>query len=514
MDFLLNWLLRGIFITLGVAAGLWILNWFRVNWRTNPERWTLRVAGAMVLLLLVYAVAHARLLVDREHIETSRAEYARFGDPRRTEERRGEVRGWILDCTGDPTRALASYHSSAAGIDRFYEIGEAGANFIGGGQGADRRDYTIEALFSDELRRPRSFLERGQLHAVGTDLPVTLCSQPTATAYEQLAATGRPGALVVQDVRTGAIVTYAATGAPEDPPLGVKRYSPPGSVFKLALSAVWWEHGMSDDIPIPCPSSIRTTERGGSISNFGNIGRGDVIGPPGMLIPSCNTAAVWMAWRLREEIGTEPFLEAYRSYGFIPYEDEPPTDTIGDFWRTTSDRWERRMTPAPSRLRMSENTGDAEWAQMAIGQGPVDVTVMGVSRFIQAIGNSGVMLPPTLESELAEDPPRGERVMSEQTARKLMDAMKLVVDQGTARAAAGIIGDTGWDMGGKTGTAQVAGRADNGWFAGLLFSPEGEPLYSIVSFVEGGGGGGGAPTRIAARVARDIAQNPPVYGGE
>ena len=508
MDYLLNWVLRVAFIALGAGAGIWIFHWLRANWGTATERWTVRIAAGMVVLAGLYTVAHARLLAQRAEIEEGRERYAVFGDPRRTELRRGEVRGWMLDCTGRDEQALAFYREQDGSIDRLYPLGEAGANFLGGGTAADERDFTIEVLFSEQLREPRSLRELGEPHPAGRDLALTLCRDATAVAHRNLVQAGRPGAVVVQDVRTGAILAYAATGGPEDPPVGIKHYSPPGSVFKLALSALWWENDLPDDIEVPCPGEIQVSERA-TISNFGDIVRGTVIGPTGMLIPSCNTAAVWMALEMRRQIGSEPFVEAYERYGFITYPDEPPTDTTGGFWRTSSREWEERMTPPPSRVRISEETGDDEWAQLAIGQGPVDVTVVGISRFIQAIGNDGVMLPPTFEMELGADPPRGERVMSEEVARKLQAAMQRVVQEGTGRSALPAVQGTGWRLGGKTGTAQVAGQADNGWFAGLLFDSSGNARFSVVAFLDGGGSGSGGPTSIAAAVARELATNEP-----
>ncbi|MEX2570127.1 MAG: penicillin-binding transpeptidase domain-containing protein [Gemmatimonadota bacterium] len=513
MDLLINWMLRAVYLGLGAGAGLWIVRWVRSNRGRSEERWTVRLAAGMLLLAGVYAIAHVRLLAQRSEIEEGREAYAVYGDPRRTELRRGEVRGWILDCTGEGDRALAYYGADGEGIERRYPLGEAGANFLGGGAGAEERDYTVEALYAAELRAPASFLERGELHPAGRDLPLTLCRGVTAEAYRQLSQTGRPGAVVVQDVRTGAVLAYAATGDRGDPPLGIKRYSPPGSVFKLALAALWWEHGMPDAIPIPCPAEIQVTPRA-AIGNFGNVGYGTVQGPTGMLVPSCNTAAVWMALRMREEIGSEPFIEGYRRFGFETYEESPPTDSIGGFWRTDSEAWNRRMTPAPSRIRISDSTGDAEWGQLAIGQGPLDVTVVAVSRFIQAIANDGLMAAPTIEQELASGGAAGERVMSEGTARRLQEAMRAVVDRGTGRAAGQLVQGTGWGLGGKTGTAQVAGRPDNGWFAGILFGPEGDPRYTVVSFLEGGGPGGGMPARAAGGVARYLAETVPQVGAE
>ena len=109
MELLLNWILRGITLALGIGAGAWILGWFRSNWHSAQERWTVRIAAGMLVLAGVYAIAHTRLLAQRSQIEAGREEYAVFGDPRRTELRRGEVRGWMLDCTGDPANALAGY---------------------------------------------------------------------------------------------------------------------------------------------------------------------------------------------------------------------------------------------------------------------------------------------------------------------------------------------------------------------------------------------------------------------
>jgi cell division protein FtsI/penicillin-binding protein 2 len=230
-----------------------------------------------------------------------------------------------------------------------------------------------------------------------------------------------------------------------------------------------------------------------------------------MLVPSCKTAAVWMALRLRDEIGTEAFVEGYRRFGFETYADSVPMDTVPDFWRTESEAWQRRMAPAESRIRISEETGPAEWAQLAIGQGPIDATVIGVSRFIHAIANGGVMVRPSIERDQAMGSRGGERVMSEQTATRLQQAMREVVERGTGRAVETILQGTGWRMGGKTGTAQVPGRADNGWFAGILFSPDGFARYTIVSFLDGGGPGGSMPATIAGRTALEVIEEVPSF---
>lgn len=504
MEAILNWILRAILIAVGAGALLLLVRSLAKARRNADERWPLRLAFAMLGLVGIYALGHGRMLLNADQIEAGRMQYVRFGDPRRAELRRAEVRGWILDCTSAPENALARYAARDGQVDRVYPLGQAGANFVGGGEDADLRDYTIERIFAEHLRRPLNLAERGELHPAGTDLFLTLCRGATARAWELLREAGLPGAVVVQDVSTGALVAYASTGGPDDPPLGLQEYAAPGSVWKLALAALWWDSGLPDR-EMGCQSSIQVTPRA-VIHNSEGFSIPRVQAPAEMLIYSCNTTAVQMALDMREQLGETAFQDAFRRFGVEPYAPgEAPQGFERDFWRTSSDGWRERMSPRPARVRLTAETSRQEWAQLAIGQGPIDVTPIHLSRFVAAIGNGGVMMDPTIEQELAARPPDGRRVMSEETAQKLMAAMRAVVDYGTARSTAPVLEGLEWDLAGKTGTAQVARGADNGWFAGLILDPEGRPRYSVVTFLVGGGPGGRLPARIAAGMTRYFA---------
>ncbi|HET7274474.1 MAG TPA: penicillin-binding transpeptidase domain-containing protein [Longimicrobiaceae bacterium] len=512
MSALLGWLLRAIFVALGVGAAIWLARWAREAGQRPGERWPVRIGLGMLLLAGAYAIGHARLLVKRPELEAARARWAFYGDPRLTEERRAEVRGWILDCSGDPSDALALYRERDGSMVRAYPLEEGGANLIGGGEDAGERDFTVERLFADRLREPRSLAELGEPHPAGKDLQLTLCLNATARAWELLENTGHPGAVIVQDVNTGAVVAYAATGGPQQAPVGIQEYSPPGSVWKLALSALWWEAGLPEMV-LTCPSEIRLSERA-LIENAGRFSLPPVTVPEGMLIPSCNTTAVEMALIMRERLGEEAFVEAFRRFGFVPYTDNAPTGFQTDFWATSSEEWAERMSPPPARIRIGPETNRAEWGQLAIGQGPLDVTPIHISRFMQAIGNDGVMLKPTIEAEQAAEPAGGERIMSETTAERLQAVMLEIVDRGTARSVRPRVEDLAWDLGGKTGTAQVRGEPDNGWFAGLIFGADGDPRYSVTVFLEGGGPGGRQPASIAAELTRLLAARTESRAGE
>ena len=504
-DTLLNLVLRGVYVLLGVGAVLALVRWLVAATRERREQWAQRIALAMVLLALVYAGGHARLLFSREKLEAGRMQYARFGDPRLAELNRAEVRGWILDCSGDDRHALARYAVRQGEVSRIYPMGEAGANLVGGGDSAEVRDYTVERLFTRQLRRPVRFAEVGELHPAGTDLQLTLCSPATLEAHRLLASTRLPGAVIVQDVRNGALVAYAATGTASQAPYGIKRYALPGSVFKLALAALWWDAGLPDQ-RMPCPPEIKVSPRAPAIRNFESHEYASLEVPREMLVVSCNTQSIMMSLRMREQLGQDAFVDGLQRMGFAVYTDERPR-TAPDFWNSGNEAWIRRMTPPVDRVKVKTRWDPFEWAQMSIGQGPVDVTPIGVSRFVSAIGNGGVMLPVTLEAERLRELPEGRAIMKPATAAKLQRAMLEVVQKGTGVRALPILQGTGWSLGGKTGTADVRrGQVPDGWFAGLMFTPDGRPRYSVVVYLQNGGQGGRSAAPLAAMMTRWFAQ--------
>ncbi len=508
LDTVLDWILRGVVIAFGAGALIALARWVRAAIRERRERWVIRLSLAMLVLALVYTWGHARLLWNAEELTEGRMAWRRWGDPREAERNRGEVRGWILDCTGEDGRALARYGLRDGEVQRLFPLGEGGANLIGGGTGAEDRDYTVERLFAKHLRQPLSFGELSELHAVGTDLRLTICAEPTRAAWQLLDATNLNGAVIIQDVQTGALVAYAASGRAEDPPFGIKRYAPPGSVFKLAVAALWWEAGLPDT-RMPCPPYIQTGNA--RIRNFESHEYESITIPTGMLTVSCNTAAVRMALEMRQQLGVDAFRDAYQRFGFVTYSAGPPSASESEFWNTGNPAWAQRMTPPPVRVRFAQRFTAHEWGQIAIGQGPVDVTPLSISRFLQAIGNNGVMLPPTIEWDRMDRRGEGQRIMKQSTSRKLQEAMLSVVDTGTAQVAKARIANTGWDLGGKTGTADVyrAPRPD-AWFAGLMYGPDGRARYTIVVYLQRGGQGGRTPAAIAGEMTKFMASHPQI----
>jgi cell division protein FtsI (penicillin-binding protein 3) len=97
---------------------------------------------------------------------------------------------------------------------------------------------------------------------------------------------------------------------------------------------------------------------------------------------------------------------------------------------------------------------------MTIGFGHgLAVSPLQLAVGVSAVVNGGILNRPTLirrppTSNAPNQPPRGERVMSEETSQELRRLMRLVVAKGTGRKAAA----PGYLVGGKTGTAEKSKR--------------------------------------------------------
>jgi penicillin-binding protein 2 len=151
-----------------------------------------------------------------------------------------------------------------------------------------------------------------------------------------------------------------------------------------------------------------------------------------------------------------------------------------------------------------------ETVSVAIGQGQVSATPLQMARLVAVIANGGILVSPHLARDaggrhVAAPPPQPLGIR-EQTLRVVREGLRAVVAEGTGRRARLL----GLDVCGKTGSAQVVGRArlertpdaeelkPHGWF--VSFAPAERPRIALAVLVEHGGSGGAA----AAPVAREI----------
>ncbi len=376
----------------------------------------------------------------------------------------------------------------------------------------------VEKTYNDELAGRSldlSFQELGDLFVdkdrVG-DLTLTVRADLQRIAAEQLGE--REGSVVALDPRTGEILalvsfprydpnlladhdTEAATAvqtlldADENKPRLARAYQEryfPGSTFKVVTATAGISKGdVSADAPrYPSTSSYTAPGTTRPLRNFG----GDTCGGSLLTIlrQSCNTAFAQMG----VETGPEAMVRTAEAYGF---NQDVPIDLTRPARSSFPTDFERNL-PA--------------LAQSAIGQNEVAATPLQMAMVAGAVANAGeVMVPHVLKDVRDPDgnvvdtyePEVWTRAMEEPTATLMREAMRGVVDSGTATR----LDVPGFDVAGKTGTAQLGTDPprSHAWIIGFA-GPEGqEPSIAVAVLIEGQPG---ASEQTGGRVAAPIAQ--------
>jgi cell division protein FtsI/penicillin-binding protein 2 len=331
-----------------------------------------------------------------------------------------------------------------------------------------------------------------------------VCEAANRRALELMDRQRLEAFVVVQDVRTGGLVAFAASRPSE---LDVTTPVLPLSVAKLFLSASWWDQGQ--------PEASFVSTKGSPTSK--NPAYRSRVSVHEMLVGGSDSAGREMAVALRKSAGAGAVLEDLRRYGLGPQGGAALDES---FWAELAPAWRGRLTPAASHATLGAGAGDAEWGDvLSIGESRLSVTGLHVSRFLQAVGHGGLMLPPFAREarQASSDPGAGAsggrpgkavRVMRESTALRLQAAMLDTVRRGTAKGAAEVLEGTGWRVGGKTGTGPgpaPIGPQSDGWFAGLIFDSRGRARFTVATYVRRGGPGGGNAARLSAELARYLA---------
>jgi cell division protein FtsI/penicillin-binding protein 2 len=311
-----------------------------------------------------------------------------------------------------------------------------------------------------------------------------VCEAASDRALELMRAGNLAAITVMQNVRTGSLLAFAAS-APEK--LDVTTAVLPLSTVKLMVAAMWWNHEEASSAKLENSEQFLADSL---VSGNDNAGRR-------------------LSSALREAIGTEAFLQELERYGFPSGTNASGGRKDEAFWAELAPKSKERLTPALAYHSLGGKTSPKDWEDtLSLGEEQFVVTALHLSRFLQAVGNGGVMLPAAArhEDRPGSTIPATTRVMSEPAALKLQGAMRGAVERGTAKSAAPILAGTGWSMGGKTGTGPApgtheAGPDSDGWFAGLIFDPQGKARFTIATFVKHGGFGGSNAARISAELA-------------
>jgi cell division protein FtsI/penicillin-binding protein 2 len=212
----------------------------------------------------------------------------------------------------------------------------------------------------------------------------------------------------------------------------------PGSVFKLFTMAAALDAGLVSPGGWWYDSGELTLD-GWTIKNWDFSANGSQTVQQ-ILSKSLNTGAAWLA----SLCGPERFYQYVHSFGF------GSTTASGLSGEVDG----RVRTPGND----PENWRAVDMATNSFGQG-LAATPLQVAMALAAIANNGMLMKPQFVKEIAGplgtevvEPQQVRQVITPESARTLLDMMGVVVD-GVSPAYLNV---QGYDVGGKTGTANVA----------------------------------------------------------
>jgi len=289
-----------------------------------------------------------------------------------------------------------------------------------------------------------------------------VCEAANQRALELMRTSNLDAIAVMQDVKTGRMVAFAASNPAK---LDVTSPLVPLSSVKLMVAASALDH---EDMKIMGWPESEKLLNDSLVSGNDNAGRR-------------------IASDLRMTVGTDKVLQDMERYGFPPCRGNAVKRDPA-FWAELPPRWRDQLIPASACHSLGQETGSRDWADtLSLGEERFIVTVLHLSRFLQAVGNEGVMLPAAARDEAQPGsmlPAPATRVMSETAALNLQATMRGAVEAAPRKAS------------------KAVGPGSDGCFAGLIFDPQGKARFTVVTFVRHGGVGGGNAARISAELAR------------
>ncbi|BDI28490.1 stage V sporulation protein D [Capsulimonas corticalis] len=373
---------------------------------------------------------------------------------------------------------------------RSYPNGSLAAQMLGF---TDRDSNGVEGLehSQDKLLSGRDGLLVGEVDPVGRFLPGTIRRQTepvngadlvltidkslqhaadTELAAAVKAHNAKSGVVIILDPRNGEIL--ALSNAPTFDPNSPKPPGPLTQAQGLAASALW-RNGAVSDLYEP-GSTMKTITSAAVVQTKGLGVMNDYVtcnavwqygghtihcaqDPPyyghhgtenlrGVLKESCNIGMAQFGLK----IGPDNLYKYLQAFGFMDY---AHSGLPGE---------QKSWLKSPDEF--NKYTGSVGWskiqfANITFGQG-VAVTPLQMATAYGAIANHGVMMRPHIikatrkgEEETQVQPEAIRQVVDPQTAETVCSMLGTVVQEGTGKPAQ----IAGFSVGGKTGSAQVAG---------------------------------------------------------
>jgi len=360
----------------------------------------------------------------------------------------------------------------------------------------------------------------------GKPLKLTIDLDLQIAAEEAIDASGKPGAIVAMDARSGEVLAMVSrpTFDPNDFAVRIKRNDwnklvsdenhpllnkaiqaqlAPGSVFKIIMATAGLQEGIAQDMHVIC---------GGGKVFYGRFFKCWItsqhtthgeVGISKAIYQSCDS----FFYTLADKLGIERIAKYAMAFGLgQKTRIDLPNEVSGVM---PSEEWKIK--------NFKEKWYAGETISVGIGQGAVAVTPIQLARAIGGIASDGILhrphvafpeeLPPNFRQAQARQPDEVKVPIDPANWEIITDGMANVVNPvGTAPSAH----LEGIDFAGKTGSSQTisnVGKAkltgnkakfkDNGWFVGV--TPRRNPEIVVAVLLEEGEHG-----YLAARVCSQV----------
>ena len=313
----------------------------------------------------------------------------------------------------------------------------------------------------------------------------------------------------------------------------------PGSTFKLFTAHAAWHEGVFGVGPIPRADELWDDPGAYILRGCGDVDPRDP--PPGCrymnagekpyddvdLIRSLTVSSDVYYYRIGESIYVNPghrdtaIQDAAEAYGLgLETGITLPFEQAGYIPTPASRRQRNRLNPVAF-PEWGWSTGDN--VITAIGQGEVLVTPLQLANAFATFANGGIRHSPNVVTRVvARDGTVirefGPRVLSEVEMDpgfrwRVLEGLSGVTadEEGTAYQAFNSLATGGayfpldaYPVAGKTGTAEVRGKADTSLFA--AFGPVAEPTFAIVAILEEAGFGSSVAAPLVARILEQMVE--------
>ncbi|SDH84995.1 peptidoglycan glycosyltransferase [Sinosporangium album] len=348
----------------------------------------------------------------------------------------------------------------------------------------------------------------------GANVDLTIMPKAQEAAHKALSQSGKRGAVVALDPKTGAILAMVSLPTFDPNPLSkpdrsevneaykaiekraggpllnraINQSYAPGSTFKVVTAAAFLEDDESRgaQTQVSAPTVLKLPNTSVGLPNSGGA--------------ACGSGTVSLVYALEVSCNT-PFGQIGMDLGYDALNEQTQKFGAGE---------DLEIPMSVSKSTIGKEEDKAAIAKTSIGQQSNQMTPMQMAMVAAGIANNGVVMKPYLVKEIADsegteiekaDPEEFTTAVTEETSRKLREMMVSVVNNGTAKLAQ----IPGVAVGGKTGTAETAdGKPPHAWF--ISFAPAVNPEVAVAVIVESGGRAGNEASggQTAAPVARAV----------